>query len=405
MSTYLIPDDANAVVHVNATDLHGGSARKGPAWTAAQFTVPSYTPITPANVPFLLADTPVASVGPFASPLVPSLDEGGAPNGTTVFEYIIGASSPFAFGLGQSFCATIVLVPGDVQHNPQFLSNYSSGDPNGFGILAFTNGPNPPSIAFLLGETGDLQDNFVFSYTAPMVISVGYYDPTQTMYLKINNRPTLTAPLGAGSNPAPTTQGHLGSYTDSEPAAFASNGQIYELLASTNAPSDALFTSIYNQILANIDALVPIPEVDVANFLAGAGIGLIQAPNTGANLFTGAVLPASVDGREASVPGLAVFVTSVGGPAPLPYMGTDSGSLYYHGVQISTRSAPRQEAQGRALARAIRDALHRAVIPMTGGNTYPFCLVKESQPLYLGADAAYRHRWSTNLDLRSAGLP
>lgn len=370
MSVYLIPDDSHSIIHVNGVDLNGGTAEHGPAWTKSA-----------PSPPFDPADAPIASVGPFA----------------TGNEYTLLSGTPFALGNVDWSVTIIVSAAANLAAEPTIVANYQHGDPNGFQIYLA-----PGFVGFLIGPTVEIDDNFTVPLSTLLVISAGFKASTQGIFLKVNNRAIVTGSLGI-ANTAPVTGASIGNYFDG--SAFAPlDGQVFELLASTNTPSDALFTSIYNQVQANIEALTPIPESDVATFLAGAGLGLTIGGPTG-NLFTGAVLPANVDGHQGGVPGLCVFVTSTGGPAPLPYMGPDSGSCYFHGIQISTRSAPKQQAAGIALARSIRDTLHRATIPMAGGGVYPFCLVKESQPLYLGQDSTYRHRWSQNLDLRSAGLP
>ena len=146
-----------------------------------------------------------------------------------------------------------------------------------------------------------------------------------------------------------------------------------------------------------------VPEMDVAIYLASAGIGLTLG-GLGGNLFTGPPLPATIDGHEGGVPGLCVFVDTVGGPPPEPYFGRQ-GSLYIYSVQIHTRSAPSGRAAGVTLARAVRAALHEATIPIASGGNYVLCLALNASPLYIGADAALRHRWSQNLDLRAVETP
>ncbi len=361
MSLYLIPDDANALVHVNGTDLAKGTAKVGPVWTQQ------------GSVPFAATNGPIPSVGPFTSSNYFSLPGGNVLN----------------FPSAEAWTGCIIFQPPSTGNAGLFTSD--SGVVT--GVMCWWRGDT--SILQLDVDGGLVAGSSAIVFPNLAVAFFGR-DAAGHMYLQLNGK--SVAERGVTILNEETKIAILGNAGNN---AFA--GPLFEVLFSSNAPSGAAFTALYQQIVDNIAGLTPTPESDVANYLATE----IPELTMGTNLFTGAVLPANVDGREGGVPGLSVFVTSTGGPPPMPYMGLvgSAGSFYYHGIQVSTRSAPSQQAQGIELARAIRDALHRATIPMAGGGSYPFCLVKESQPLYLGADQTNRHRWSTNLDLRSAGLP
>ncbi len=242
-NVYLIPETAATVVHVNATDLNSGTAKRGPVWTKS------------GTIPYNPATLSPPSVGPF-----------GAPPYHDTNEFTLPASTPFAFGLGQSFCVTIVVQPGALQQGPIFLSNYQKGDPNGFNIQAFTNGPNPPGVGFALGPTAFIEDDSNFPTNVPIVISVGYDDPTQKMFLKVNDRPVVTGPLGA-HNPAPTTGSQLGNFLELSPPNDPLAGQFFELWASTDSPSEVFFTSIYESIISS-------PAIQ-KRFLVGMGASLV----------------------------------------------------------------------------------------------------------------------------------
>lgn len=367
MSLYLIPDDANCTSHFNAIDLNNGTAKIGPAWTKV------------GAVPFNLIDGPVPSVGPFSD----------------ANYFTLPTVNPFNPGAFPFTCAMLVKLNSIGGGTAVASGPASSG---GFYLNWGSGGP-------LLGTVSNAS-SFVQETTNPNAIPTGGpsvmlygVDATGHIFLQLNGNAVVLASGATITSSA--SLAYLGRYVTT--GISLATGVIFEGLFSTDVPSAAAFTVLYDEIAANIAGLTPTPEEDVANFLWASNIGL----TLGKNLFTGAVLPADMDGREGGVPGLAVFVTSTGGPAPMPYMGLvgSAGSEYFHGIQVNTRSAPRQQAQGIELARSIRDTLHRATVPMAGGGSYPFCLVKESQPLYLGADSTYRHRWSSNLDLRSTGLP
>ena len=128
------------------------------------------------------------------------------------------------------------------------------------------------------------------------------------------------------------------------------------------------------------------PDAAVATHLAAAGLGL----TVGTNLFRGPVRPVS-----AGVPAKAVFVLVTGGPGPVPYLDAAvHGDTWQFDVQVRIRGDRESFATTRTLARAIRNALHRADI-----SGYLSALSIESEPTYMGFDGSERPEFSTNVRL------
>jgi hypothetical protein len=136
------------------------------------------------------------------------------------------------------------------------------------------------------------------------------------------------------------------------------------------------------------------PDLDVANFLAGSGLGL----TLGTNLFVGSIRPASSSGP--SMPPQAVFVISTPGPAPLTFKGAGQGSLSMGMIQVRLRSQPNDFLTAQTLSRQIRDTLHRATIA-----GYVYVVARQSEPQYLGQDQQGNEEFSLNFDLWRAATP
>lgn len=110
------------------------------------------------------------------------------------------------------------------------------------------------------------------------------------------------------------------------------------------------------------------------------------------NLFRGPVVAES-----AYVPDLAVFCLSTGGPKPEAYIFGGTGvEEREHGLLIRVRSAPGEFEAGQTLARAVRDAAHRAVIA-----GYHDIYVRECDPAYYRLDDKGHHFWSIGVAMES----
>ncbi len=108
----------------------------------------------------------------------------------------------------------------------------------------------------------------------------------------------------------------------------------------------------------------------------------------GTNVFRGPMRPVGT-----GVPELALFALATGGPAPEPYLGgADAGDLSRKAVQVTVRGTPRSRAAAATLARAVRDALHKA--PLTG---YVECLAQQSEPNYVHQDEGDRSIFTVNV--------
>lgn len=127
------------------------------------------------------------------------------------------------------------------------------------------------------------------------------------------------------------------------------------------------------------------PDAIVASTLAAA----LGAPwVVGTTIFRGPMRPVG-----AGIPEAALFVLATGGTPPEPYLGgAAAADLSRKAVQVMVRGAPRSRATTATLARAVRDALHKATLA-----GYVQCLAQQSEPVYLHEDAGDRSLYSVNV--------
>lgn len=132
------------------------------------------------------------------------------------------------------------------------------------------------------------------------------------------------------------------------------------------------------------------PGTVVADHLVTEGVVTAK----GTDVFDSPPLP-----PDDTVPEKVIFCFETGGQAPIPYLGGANPSGSDHNrrlVQIRTRSPKHDYADGVTLARAARDAVHRAVLTGFFG-----VLARESAPTYLGMNDQDQHEWSNNIELWS----
>lgn len=125
------------------------------------------------------------------------------------------------------------------------------------------------------------------------------------------------------------------------------------------------------------------PALAAVTQLAGAGLSLVA----GTNVFDGPVRAAG-----AHVPSKAVFCLLTGGPPPL-FQSGQAREVRRSTVQVRVRSEPGKFEAGETLARGCRDALQLA-----RPEGFVAFVVRESEPIYLGADERGHHEWSLNLE-------
>lgn len=126
------------------------------------------------------------------------------------------------------------------------------------------------------------------------------------------------------------------------------------------------------------------PDVDVATRLQTAGVGTL-----GTSIFYG---PEHAQRTSPTVPAAAIFVISSGGPAPEPKCHTSGESLYKARVQIIVRAATDTYQTGLTKARSVMAALQGVVL-----SGYVVCFLDQSEPIYIGRNAADQDRWSVNV--------
>jgi hypothetical protein len=240
---YLIPSDANTIVHVNATDLNSGTAKTGPDW------------VSRGHVPYSAIPTPAASVGPFAiqtyqgnglTPITPATDNG----------FTLPAPNPLNIASSFSVTALVSVQPYfPISNTPTIIDSGDLTDFNFFDMYIETSGPSVGKVGFAIGTatlSTALEDSIpYYNMVGLLVISAGYDASTNNVYLKVNSRPTIVGNLG-GSYLASSTPAVIGNYDNSGTTSGPFNGNVYEVLVSTDKPSDMAFSSIYNQVLKKI---------------------------------------------------------------------------------------------------------------------------------------------------------
>lgn len=193
---YVIPTTINTVISVNANDLAHETARIGPAWTQN-----GSVPYTDGGVSGL------SNVGPF-----PTMD---------CFSVTVPA------GVTDVFTATLIVKALSLTNLPVLV---------GFGVyLQWYNSP----VILLVSSGAALE--FGLAPGNQTVITFGC-DGTN-VYLTVNG---IYAGTGAGLINLSTQALNLGNLTSGQP--YNLDGNIYEFSVSTDVPSQASFTAIYNAI-------------------------------------------------------------------------------------------------------------------------------------------------------------
>jgi hypothetical protein len=132
----------------------------------------------------------------------------------------------------------------------------------------------------------------------------------------------------------------------------------------------------------------PTPEVDVANAIATA-----LSLNVGTDIKHGPKTSPEDSGAF-------IWVTPTGGPPMEPFLGaSQSGSLYRPSLQVMVAGAQGDFPGGLATARQVRDALHCKAPSAAALASYRSCLVRESDPRYVGVDEAKQPLFVVNVDL------
>jgi hypothetical protein len=213
---YLIPEDTGVVVHVNATDLHNGVARVGPAWTLTG-TVPFIGPRT----------TTPAQIGGFSAG-----------------HYSLPVVNPLNFVGSFSVCLIDIPASSDLAPNNSPLSNgfFTGGSVvGGFDWqsgIGFRTGTAIGGNSQISGgaETGG----------AMSILQFGYNLSTQTIYAQVNGAATQS--LGSANyGPNSTAHALIGALSTQ-----TFNGTVIELYATNTPPSAALFTAIYRSVKAQL---------------------------------------------------------------------------------------------------------------------------------------------------------
>jgi hypothetical protein len=208
----LIAQDAGVLVHVTATDLQNGTAHAGPVWTKV------------GTVPYNAGTGPRASVGPFSNSNY----------------FTLAASNPLDISAGP---ITIVVICTIGSMSLQALITSDNTLAAGIGMLYRGDGSGQLQI------NNNSTSNFVQSLTfatpsSGLAVFFGGVDASGNLYAQVNNGSVGSAAGGALAVPT-------------HPAEIGNNGgnfftgNIYEVYATTDVPSNANFNTLYASIIAN----------------------------------------------------------------------------------------------------------------------------------------------------------
>ena len=216
---YLIPDDANVVMHVNAIDLHGSTAKVGPVWTIN------------GTVPF------VAAGG--AAPFRPGVGPYSAAN-----NFSLADGNVLQFTGAQVWSACLIYLRNGTADDIPFCScgtNTTGGWIMINQSVVDAAGANFP--ANLYAQSPGAPAGGVMN-----VLQIGW-DGTN-ICCKLNG--TTYATVASANAAAASQPAYIGTGITLATGVYPMNGLVYEAYASKTAASSALFTSIYNSILANL---------------------------------------------------------------------------------------------------------------------------------------------------------
>jgi hypothetical protein len=213
-SAYLIPETVNVVGHWNATDFKAGTAKHGVAWT------PNGT------ITFNASDTPRPSVGPFSN----------------LNFYTQAAASTVNF-TAAPFTVVLVVnatVLSGTTASGVFLGGWD-GSKGYFQVIttSFFGEIQAPTPAM----TANAMSTGVLSVFMSGVDGSGHDWVQLNGGTAVSSADTYVSPSGNG---VLAYVGKYGTYGGNQ----AFNGNVYEILVSTDIPSSAAFSALYASIIA-----------------------------------------------------------------------------------------------------------------------------------------------------------
>ena len=210
---YVIPTTKNTLIHVNANDLANNTAQIGPAW------------VKNGTITFNNGGLGgLSSVGPFSDSNYLSLPTSNPANVNVAPITVVMIINDTSITANQGVFETGTYGSGGYG---LFVAN---SDGNAFAPY-FSNGTQPIGTTVTTGVVH--------------VLFTGI-DTSGVVYAQVDNGSLATA--SGGTLTAGTTNTFIGRYTST---GFSFNGLVYELMISTDAPSTAAFTALYNKIVAN----------------------------------------------------------------------------------------------------------------------------------------------------------
>jgi len=216
---YMIPEDANVVMHVNAIDLLGGTAKVGPVWT-----INGTVPTVPAG-----ASAPYREgAGPYS----------GANN------FSLGTTNVLQFTGAQVWSACLIYLKNDTSQDIPFCScgfNTTGGWIMIDQTATTSAGVNFPANVY--AETAVAP-----TANTVLVLQIGW--DGNHICCQLNNTAYQSQTSANASAASQNAYIGTGITLAGGGNTYALNGVVYEAYATQTAPSSALFTSIYNQIIA-----------------------------------------------------------------------------------------------------------------------------------------------------------
>lgn len=220
---YLIPTSSNTTMQVSANDLFNGTANKGPSWVVAGSAATLNSSAYPGP-----------NVGPLNSKgyaVAYNLSPANVSAGPFTFVLLF---NPSATDLGILFSTGTEDIDGLYCYETSLVINHSSG------YVETTVGNTPVNSA--------------------LNVLIGGMDASGNTFLQLNGGTTATN-TGATITPTVADNTTLGYYTGG--GQFTTLTNLYEFRFSTDVPSSGAFTTLYNQIIANLNTNTVMSGTDI----------------------------------------------------------------------------------------------------------------------------------------------
>ena len=212
---YLFPDSSGTVLHLLGRDFNGAT------WTAPQaaLTTAGTVPSSSVSVPSVAVSRRwgIANAAVATSSLA-----------TSAFYFVPPGLSPLDFAGDWSGCVVASPSASDISGTSIYVSNGVSQGTPGWQLV------NENGLTRFFGDTGLVTD---VTATPGKVNTLCFGKSGTKLYLKVNDRPTVSAP---GTITASGGMARIGMHWD---FGIGFSGTLYELLFSKTPASDAVFSA------------------------------------------------------------------------------------------------------------------------------------------------------------------